>query len=305
VNHRSASAGNWLIGAFATIALVLAGCGATATPQSPEATDRPSPAQPVSVADTKPGKPSPARGRLAGIRPAPIVHFPPNWSRARRAPLVIALHPSGGDPAKFEAKSAWDTVADEHGFIVAYLGSAAPAWKYTSNVAYIAAQIRRISAQYNVDPHRVYVTGFSAGAYISYFVGCRLSATVAAIAPVSGAMATQRCKLAHPVSELTIIGTHDIIPLSGTSRFPAPAKVTALWRRLDRCSSKATTVVVGPVTERTWESCAGGAAVGFYVIAGGRHEYPGSPGLATSDPDAQLRASEAVWAFFAAHRSRG
>ncbi len=219
---------------------------------------------------------------------------------------MIALHPSGGDPAKFEAKSGWDRVADEHGFVVAYLGSGPPAWKSPSNVAYIKAQIASIEARYNIDRHRVYVTGFSAGAYISYFVGCRLSATVAAIAPVSGGMLPQRCNLTRPISELTIVGTHDIVPLSGTAKFPSPARVTALWRRLDRCSSRPVHVtVVGPARERVWSSCAEGTAVGFYVIAGGRHVYPGSPGLAPSEPDAQYKASEAVWAFFAAHRSRG
>lgn len=242
----------------------------------------------------------------ASTRPAPIVHLPPNWSATRRLPLVIALHPSGGDPAGFEMNSGWDAVADQHDFIVAYLGSAAPAWKYTSNVAYIAAQIRSLISHYDVDPHRVYVTGFSAGAYISYFVGCRLSGTVAAIAPVSGVMVAQHCKPAHPVSELTIIGTHDIIPLAGTPRFPAPAKVTALWRRLDRCpAGKPKVVVTGPVTEQTWRSCAGGSAVGFYVINGGVHAYPGAPGLPTGSPSAQYQASEAVWSFFAAHRSGG
>src|SRR5207302_1909645 len=161
-----------------------------------------------------------------------------------------------------------------HGFVVAYLGSAAPAWKSPSNVAYIAAQIARITARYSIDPHRVYVTGFSAGAYISYFVGCRLSAKVTAIAPVSAGMKSQRCRPARPVSELTIIGTRDIIPLSGTAKFPAPAAVTALWRRLDHCPGRAPRVsAVGVVTERTWGPCAQGTAVGLYIVAGGGHEY--------------------------------
>lgn len=221
-------------------------------------------------------------------------------------PLVIALHPSGSTPARFEAVSGWDRVADRHGFVVAYLGSAAPAWKSPSQVAYIDNEIRRLTRERDIDPQRVYVTGFSAGAYISYFVACRLSARVAAIAAVSGAMAPQRCEPSRPVSELTIFGSHDIIPLTGTGRFPAATKVAALWRALDHCPERRPrTSLAGPVTEQTWGPCGDGAAVALYVVHGGRHAYPGSPKLAPSEPDAQLDASAAIWAFFAAHPSRG
>jgi polyhydroxybutyrate depolymerase len=244
-------------------------------------------------------------GRAQLSRPAAIVHLPPHWRRGQQAPLVIALHPSGSSPAGFEAQSGWDRVADQHRFIVAYLGSARPAWKSPSNVGYISAQIDRLRATYNVDPRRVYVTGFSAGAYISYFVGCRLGAKVAGIAAVSAGMRRQRCRPARPVSELTIIGSQDIIPLSGTARFPAPAAVTARWRSLDHCpNTPPNTSVVGPVTERTWRSCVAGSAVGYYLIQGGTHTYPSSQGPPSAGPDARFNASEAIWAFFDAHPRR-
>lgn len=302
LNKLGNTARRLTLGGVLIAALAAAGCGgATAYVTAPKV---------ASVTVTNVIKPTHTSARFtthsATARPAPIVHLPPHWSAGRRVPLVIALHASGGDPAGFETTSGWDAVADEHGFVVAYLGSAAPAWKYVSNVAYISAEIHSLTARYNIDPHRVYVTGFSAGAYISYFVGCRLSGTVAAIAPVSGVMVSQHCNPAHPVSELTIIGTHDIIPLAGTPRFPAPAKVTALWRRLDRCpATRPKTTVTGPTSEQTWSSCAAGSAVGFYVINGGVHVYPGAPGLPASDPSASYDASEAVWSFFAAHRSGG
>jgi polyhydroxybutyrate depolymerase len=238
-------------------------------------------------------------------RPAPIVHVPSSWRPTRSVPLVVALHPSGSSPAGFESASGWDRVADRHGFVVAYLGSAAPAWKQTSNVAYIASEIRQLTRRYNIDRARVYVTGFSAGAYISYFTGCRLSSIVTAIAAVSGAMAPQRCKLARPVSELTIFGTRDIIPLAGTRRFPGAAEVAARWRMLDHCHHAPKVSIAGPVRERTWSRCARNAAVALYILQGGRHVYPGSPKLPTSQPDSQFQASEAIWRFFAAHRAPG
>jgi len=242
----------------------------------------------------------------AGSRPAPIIYRPRGLSRAKRVPLVIALHASGGVPAGFEARSGWNQLADGNGFVVAYLGSAAPAWKSPSNVAYISSMIDKVSAAQRIDPRRVYVTGFSAGAYISYFVGCRLSRKVAAIAPVSSGMLPQTCHLARPVSELTIIGTMDILPLKGTARFPPAASVAALWRGLDHCPARAPRAVqVGPTGQTTWAGCADGSAVGLYIINGGRHVYPGSSDAAPGSPDASYDASRAIWAFFAAHPAKG
>jgi polyhydroxybutyrate depolymerase len=238
-----------------------------------------------------------------GVRPAPIIYRPAALSRAKKVPLVVALHASGGTPALFETNSGWNAFADKYGFVVAYLGSAAPAWKDHSNVAYISSMIDRIKRSQAIDPSRVYVTGFSAGAYISYYVGCELSTKVAAIAPVSGAMHSQPCHLARPVSELTIMGTEDKLPLQGNARFPGVAAVTARWRRLDHCpQERARTVRIGPAVQETWGPCAQGSAVGLYIISGGHHVYPGEPGLGPQyQADARYRATAAVWAFFAAH----
>lgn len=215
---------------------------------------------------------------------------------------MVALHASGGTPALFEYHSRWNPVARAHGFVVAYLGSAAPAWKFPSNVAYIRSQIKRLVPQQNIDPRRIYVTGFSAGAYISYFVGCRLSGLVAAIGPVSAGMLPQPCRISAPVSELTIMGTSDIIPVTGNKRFPAVATVASFWRKLDGCPRESPQATqVGPTRQQVWGGCAKGSAVGLYIIRSGQHVYPDSPGDRPGSADAVYNATSALWAFFAAH----
>ena len=132
-----------------------------------------------------------------GSRPPPVIHRPPNLRLSAPAPLVIALHASGGRPAGFEATSGLDAVADRHGFVVAYLGSpepTSPAWRLadmTSNLAYISSEIRSLTASENIDPKRVYVTGFSAGATMAFFVACQLSSQIDGFAPVSSTMRIQ------------------------------------------------------------------------------------------------------------------
>lgn len=249
-----------------------------------------------------------ATGALAaasGTRPQPVVHRPAGLSRAKPVPLVIALHASGGYPATFEATSGLDAVADQHGFVVAYLGSlapASPAWLLVDmpqNLAYISAEIKSLTASQNIDPRRVYVTGFSAGATMAFFVGCRLSRQVDGIAPVSGAMRfTDPCRVSHPVSELEVIGTKDAIPIDGTARLLSDAQVTARWRAFDGCTSHSTTVVRGPTEEREWGRCKGTSGVALDVIHEGTHQWPAPAALGT---DSQFPAAQAVWAFFAAH----
>ena len=240
-----------------------------------------------------------AGGKLAtGPRLPAIVHrgttLPPP-AQSKPVPLVIALHESGGTPQEFEQSTGLDAAADEHGFVVAYLASpapASPAWTGTdmpANLAYVSSEIKQLTGQQNIDPTRVYVTGFSAGATMSFFVGCQLSSQVDGIAVASGAMRfSDPCKLAHPVSELLFIGTNDAIPINGSPVLLSAVQVAALWRRLDSCTGQSSSSTVGPVTQTVWNSCDDSAGVELDVTAGGTHQWPPN-------------GAERVWAFFAAH----
>jgi polyhydroxybutyrate depolymerase len=248
-------------------------------------------------------------GPVQGSRPAPIIYRPPSLSLEKSVPLLVALHPSGGSPSSFEFGTGLDAVADRYGFVVAYLGSlppASPAWRLhqlSSNLAYVSDEIKSLTASENIDPRRVYVTGFSAGATMTYFVGCRLSSQVDGIAAVSGAMRfVDPCHVSHPISELEIIGTDDAIPIGGTPRLLSDVQVAARWRRLDGCGSHASTATSGPVQELTWSRCMGASAVARYVVEGGTHQWPGPR---AGGADSQFPAAQAVWAFFAAHPGTG
>jgi polyhydroxybutyrate depolymerase len=223
-----------------------------------------------------------------------------------RVPLVIALHASGGSPQGFEKVSGLDAVADEHGFVVAYLSAptpTAPAWRASdmpSNLAYVSNEIRLLEADQNIDPGRVYVTGFSAGATMAFFVGCQLSKQVDGIAVVSGAMRfTDICKLAHPVSQLLVIGTRDGIPINGSPVLLSADQVAARWRTLNSCAASSDQTHAGPVTETVWSACDDGSAAALDVVEGGTHIWPGT--TAATGSDAKFNAAEAVWSFFATY----
>ncbi len=233
---------------------------------------------------------------------------------AARSGLVIVLHGSFGGAFQAETTTGFDLEADRLGWIVVYPDGVAdgwdafgsgPAWgkhQGADDVAFMRGLIDRFKSAENVDPDRVYITGHSRGGMMSYRLGCELADLVAAIAPVSGNMATAsgsanvRCAPTNPVSVLAIHGTADgTIPMAGGMVdiiFSPMADVIARWRSLNNCANSTSITVDGVNTTTTW-ACAGGSTVSTRIIAGGCHCWPGD-------------ASREIADFFVAHpRVRG
>ena len=226
-----------------------------------------------------------------------------------RPGLVIVLHGSFGGGFQTETWTGFDVEADRLGWIAAYPDGVADGWDAfgsgptwgshpgADDIAFLRALIGRVEAADGVDPDRVYVTGISRGGMMAYRLGCELSDTVAAIAPVSGNMATAGgsadvpCALADPVSVLAIHGTADgTIPIAGGKVdivYSPMADVIARWRSLDGCAEPPSVNVEGAATATAW-TCAGGSTVSTRILAGGCHCWPAD-------------ASRLIADFFVAH----
>jgi len=230
-------------------------------------------------------------------------------SELARPGLVIVLHGSFDGGFQAEAMTGFDAQADRLGWIAVYPDGVADGWDAfgsgptwgrhpgADDVMFMRAMIDHFESTDNVDPDRIYVTGHSRGGMMTYRLGCVLSGIVAAIAPVSGNMATAGgsadvpCSLAAPVSVLAIHGTADgTIPMAGGKVdiiFSPMADVIARWRSLDDCSAAASVAVEGTDTTTVW-ACAGGSTVSTRIQAGGCHCW------ASDD-------SEVIADFFEAH----
>jgi polyhydroxybutyrate depolymerase len=238
--------------------------------------------------------------------------------------LVIVLHGVFGSGFQAESSTGFDAQADRLGWIVAYPDGVLDGWDAfgdtpywgrhpgADDVAFIAAVVDHLESADHLSPDRVYITGFSRGAMMTYRLGCELSGRVAAIAPVSGNMATADgsaadvpCRLSAPVSVLAIHGTADgSIPIAGGRGdidYAPMADVIARWRTLDSCGATAAVSTDGPSTTTTW-AC-GSATVETRIVNGGAHAWPGAvapPNATSVDADA-FDASRLIADFFVAH----
>lgn len=81
--------------------------------------------------------------------------------------------------------------------------------KTTDDVALFKALVTEVSKHVNVDAKRVYATGLSNGALMSYRLACEAADVFTAVAPDAGQIAVSSCKPSRPVSVLDIHGTAD------------------------------------------------------------------------------------------------
>ena len=119
---------------------------------------------------------------------------PPAYDGRTPLPLVLDLHGSGGTAVGQAATSRFEALAASETFLVASLQAAGEANRWNvpisndrpDDVAYVSDVIDHVAARVCTDFKRVYATGFSGGARMSSLIGCRLSARIAAIAPMAG-----------------------------------------------------------------------------------------------------------------------
>lgn len=257
-----------------------------------------------------------------------LLHVPRSYDRTRPTPLVISMHAAALWPAVQRDISQWNTVADEHGFIVVYpsgVGRAGPRiWRVNrgpglmADVRFIADLIDTLQATYNIDATRIYADGLSNGGGMAFVLSCTLSDRIAAVGMVAAALLLpwDWCTDQRPVPMIAFHGTADrITPYHGglswvaPRAFPDVPTFAANWARRNGCApSVSDAVVATDVTRRAYTHCAGDAAVVLYTIQRGGHSWPGGqpvPEWFAGPTSRNVDATREMWAFFREHRLPG
>ena len=280
-----------------------------------------------------------------GIQRNFILHLPGNTSEFGLRPLVIALHGGGGDAEGMVklTKGKFDKLADKDGFIVIYPDGFEKHWNdgrkgeetgYRSqeqevdDIGFISDLIDKMIRERKADSSRVYVTGMSNGAMMSYRCGCELSEKIAAIAPVAGNIPENLahvCKPVRPVSVLAINNTKDpLMPYDGgevtgpfgkkkIGKVLSAEKSIEFWVKFNGCKSEpikselpdkdskdGTTIQLS-----IFNGGISNSEVLFYTIEGGGHTWPGGyPYLGEwiiGKTSGDMDACEVIWEFFKRH----
>ena len=273
------------------------------------------------------------------------IHFPKSYIKSLRLPLVIAMHGRGGEGESMilVTRRGFNQLSDREGFIVVYPDGIEKNWndgrmdeesddrahkENIDDVGFISALIDKMIKDYNVNPKRVYVTGISNGAIMSYRLACELSSKITAIAPVDGNipyLLLNECTPARAVSVLAINNVDDpLVPFEGgeiwghfhrvkLGRVLSVNESISFWVNKNKCSP-IPFIEQEPdrdpydgtrVLRKEFRKGTGGTEVILYKIDGGGHTWPGGlqylPAWLIGKTSRDIDANEVIWSFFKRH----
>ena len=255
------------------------------------------------------------------------VVFPDGFSTDQTYPLIISLH-GGGDYADANMEyTGFTEINDQNNLVLIFpQGTVAPGKGDTGwfaggdcsnlevcDLSFIEKLIDYSIEELAIDSDRVYVSGFSNGAFMAYTTACFLSNKVAAVAPVSGSLSPEDYESCNPQRPLSIIHIHGIndssIPIQGNDYITPLQLVSAFWSSFNSCSENI--IVDGEDLNNdgySWYSeistnCQNGVSVNFTYLENFDHSWP------TSYPEkgdsADIDGATFIWEFLSLYDTNG
>jgi polyhydroxybutyrate depolymerase len=283
-----------------------------------------------------------------------LVHVPDRTAaESRPIPVVLNFHGGGGDARAHRDYVRMDALADREGFIVVYpngsgrLEEKLLTWNaglccgYAMNekvddVGFVRALLDVLATRAPIDSARVYATGLSNGAMMSYRLAAQLSDRIAAIAPVAGSMVLPERRIddvspalavpgkravpilhIHSVDDkraLYLGGLGEPFPFTGVrTRHPNAEEVLYRWVAFEACAPKpvvreerrgaaGTPTAAHTATLYAFTGCRDGGEIALWKLTGAGHVWPGGridylPRVLGPGTDV-IDANEEMWKFF-------
>ena len=229
----------------------------------------------------------------------------PSWAEEKRLPLVLALHGMTVDRHAMLAAADWRAAVEERGFVAVFPQGMGNSWNVgpccppanilqVDDVGFLDAVIQAVKGASAIDDRRVFVTGFSAGALMTYRYACERADRLAGVAPMAGVNLTG----CSPSSPLSLLHQHSdpdlVVPFDGglglgqlvtSEPLPSVDSSVSSWARADGCSDPlGWEPLSAGVDRRVWPNCASGTRVELVRLSGLGHEWPRTSdydGLAT------------------------
>ncbi|WP_067865311.1 alpha/beta hydrolase family esterase [Neptuniibacter marinus] len=247
---------------------------------------------------------------ISGDKRTALIHFP-LMHDTDKLPALIVLHGGLGNAEHVQDTTGIDALGETEGFLTVYPNGTGlrffknrrtwnagrccgPAAKKTvDDVGFLSQLIDDLVSDYQADPKKIYITGFSNGAMMAYRLACEIPEKIAAIVPVSGTLAVDNCQSATAVPVLHIHGeADDNVPVLGGegSRSVAGVKHRSVQDSLNIMMRERNcgTAQKEPFAnyERVTYVCTKGANVQFIMIKNSGHVWP-----------EKIQANRTVWSF--------
>lgn len=249
------------------------------------------------------------------------LYVPAIYNPAQATPLLLNLHGYSSTNGQQQVYGNFTTIADTANIILIHPNGTIGSDGYRfwnagfsasgpDDVGFLLALIDTISAQYNIDPARIYTTGMSNGGFMSYELACQTN-RFAAMASVTGTMVTQafnNCSPTHPIPVMEIHGTADSTVLyNGSPGSLSTEQVVNYWVQHNNCNLTPTITDV-PNTNASDGATAqhyvyaggdGGTSVEHFKVIGGGHTWPGAISIPLyGNTCKDFNASVKIWRFF-------
>jgi polyhydroxybutyrate depolymerase len=220
-------------------------------------------------------------------------------------PTVIVLHGALGTGAGTARTTGFAEAAARRGFTAVFPDGLGRQWNDgraggpggPDDIGFIRALVKRLVAEGDADPQRIFLAGISNGGMMSFTLACKAGNLFAGIGTVIANMPAgiEPC-VARPMPVVMIIGTADpMVPYGGggvglgggRGEVWSVERTANLFAKLDRCGRQVERPMpdIDPsdgtsVSRIDWDGCTPGTSVTLYRIEGGGHSLPGRPSLA-------------------------
>lgn len=256
------------------------------------------------------------------------------------APLIVHLHgyrkreeaEAGRETLDYIAWSKLEVAAEKYGFIVAQPAAYRGQWGLFSglknatlesgqtidDVQFIFGLVDKLVSSGIADKNRVYLSGISDGAIMSYRLLCNPDSPFAAAVPIVGTMYEKHitnCEPNLPTPIMAIAGTNDrILPYDGwlfpTGREVSIPETLEHWRLQHGCEGQKSQFLEdrepddnSRVRSVTWTGCTQEGAVKLLRVEGGGHAVPSFTPVSDrwrergGGHNRDIESAEEVWRF--------
>lgn len=270
------------------------------------------------------------------------IHVPQGYSGTTPMPVVVYLHGGGGSSDAAQNDGLF-SFSDTYGFLLVapdgtgILHDKLLTWnggswtasgggttqccgyaveRNVDDVAFIDSVIKDVEAKFSVDTDKIFATGISNGGLMSFRLGCDLSETFAAIAPVASPGVPNDCAPERLVPALYIHGTSDPCALYNggigggcigkqkLNTLPAKTSVEN-WRDVVHNTSNGESAYHRGKADCTlYPGGTSGADVEFCTITDGGHTWPSGNQYLPEDkvgPVSYDLSFDQIWEFFKNH----